>query len=151
MKTALFVIGLLLCYTVATAQDSHQPPSAMTFSQSSLVNHDQQSKFIYSWNWAGGPSALNSRYKMNAYHTLETFNNTWTFPSQPTLYNLMPDSLNFLWKPYQLHGDNEPLDAPAMMWYPWLPPSASDADFTSFQNDKTGASLSFLNPSMVKG
>ena len=119
MKTILLLILVLISHTVATAQDIYQP-AAMTFSQPSLINHNQQSKFIYSWNWAGGPQALNHRYKMNAYHTLETFNNGWSFPSQPTSYNLMPDSLNFMWKPYQLHDDNDPLDALAMIWYPWF-------------------------------
>ena len=121
MKTIFRIVVILaVTYGRVFGQDSHQPPSAMTFSQPSLINHNQQSKFIYSWNWAGGPQALNHRYKMNTYHTLETFNNTWSFPSQPTSYNLMPDSLNFMWKPYQLHDDNDPLDALAMIWYPWL-------------------------------
>jgi len=120
MKTILLLILVLISHTFATAQDIYQP-AAMTFSQPSLINHNQQSKFIYSWNWAGGPQALNHRYKMNAYHTLESFHYYGpTDTAHPPSYSLMPDSLSFMWKVYKIHGDNEPLDAPAMMWYPWL-------------------------------
>lgn len=113
MRIVQYFIAGLICTTMTTAQDVHQPPAAMTFSQPQLINSGQQSKFLYSWNWSSGPAALNQRYRMNAFHTLETFNIWWSVPTAQNSFNFMPDSLELLWKPWNLHGDNEPLDAPA--------------------------------------
>ncbi len=144
MKTTLFLAVFICSYRIVFCQDIHEP-TPMTFNHPQVVDSNYQYKFFYSWNWLNGPEALNKRYKMNAFHTFDTFNNGWTFPANPTNYSTMPDSLSLMWRLFNVCDDNKPLDALAMMWYPWLPPSSSNDDFTPFHNDKTGASLPFLS------
>jgi hypothetical protein len=135
MKPLLYLIAILTVISNGYAQDVHQP-SAMTFSQPQLLIHTQQDKFLYSWNWENAPKALNHRYHTNAYHTLETFNNPWFPRPSPRNFDLslllMPDSIDYLWKPWHIHDSYEPLNAKATMWYPWLPTSATSDDFTKF-------------------
>ncbi len=151
MRTLLYLVAILIVISNAQSQDLHQPP-AMTFSQPQLLVHTPQDRFLYSWNWENAPKALNHRYHNNAYHTLETFNNGWSFPRNSNLtFLLMPDSIDYLWKPWQIHGSYEPLDAKSIMWYPWLPSSSTDDNFTTFRNDHTGASLPFLERNTAIG
>ena len=141
MKNALatLILPVIFCGYLS-AQDIHQP-SPMTFSQPHLVDTGQQAKFFYSWNWINGPRTLNLRYKTNAFHTLETFNNTWSLPQASNLdLLLLPDSINYLWKPWNVHDGYQPLDAMAIMWLPWLP-AITDNSFRRFLNDKTDSSM----------
>lgn len=138
-----FVIAIFVGCIATFAQDLHQPPP-MTFSQPQLIHRAGAEKFLYSWNWINGPRALNQRYRNNAYHTMETFNNGWSLPRNNDLQQLlMPDSTEFIWKPWKVHANFEPLHAHASMWLPWLP-AVTDNTFTAYRNDKSGASLSFL-------
>ena len=50
MKTLLICAFLVMSLTMADAQESHQPPSAMTFSQNYLLLRHQSPKFLYSSN-----------------------------------------------------------------------------------------------------
>ncbi|MBN8573407.1 MAG: hypothetical protein J0M05_05810, partial [Candidatus Kapabacteria bacterium] len=148
MKTLLICAFLVMSSTMANAQESHQPPSAMTFSQNYLLLRHQSPKFLYSWNWSNGPRALNERYKMNGYHTRETFNYDYdendTTLAPMVSHHLMPDTIEFMWSPGKIHHEYQPFDAMAALWYPWLDPSDSSRNFKGFRNDKTGASLPFL-------
>ena len=138
---ALICIIATVTAVCASAQDLHQP-LPMTFSQPQLIHREGAEKFLYSWNWINGPRALNHRYRNNAYHTFETFNNGWSLPRNNDLQQLlMPDSTEFIWKPYKVHGNFEPLHAHSTMWLPWLPSSSTAGTFSGFRNDRTGASL----------
>ncbi len=148
MKTLFIFALLLLTLSVSSAQQMHQPPAAMTFSQNYLLLRNQSPKFLYSWNWSNGPKALNQRLKINGYHTFDTFNKdtllwNWTTYSLNT-FNLMPDSIECMWSPSHIHHNYEPFDAMAALWYPWLNTSDSSRNFKGFRNDKSGASLPFL-------
>lgn len=155
MKILFIFALLLLTLSFSSAQQTHQPPAAMTFSQNYLLLRNQSPKFLYSWNWSNGPRALNQRYKMNGYHTRETFNYDYdendTTLSPFVSHTLMPDSVEFMWSPAKIHHDYEPFDAMAALWYPWLNTSDSSRNFKGFRNDKSGACLPFLQKNTSVG
>ncbi len=52
MNAIILLALLVFCYTITSAQHVYQL-TPMTFSPPQLVDSKYQSKFFYSWNWAG--------------------------------------------------------------------------------------------------
>lgn len=147
MKNLIRLAIALIAGVAAYSQDIE--PSKMTFSYPQvLASSPLQSKYYYGWNIVDAPRALNFRYKLTALHGGQQFE--YYSDSRNPLFH-MPDSLELVFIMDSLcRQQNSPLDATAMMWYPWLPSVTGDA-FKPYKNDRSGASLPFLNRNTTLG
>ncbi|MFN8368917.1 MAG: hypothetical protein U0Y96_16890 [Candidatus Kapaibacterium sp.] len=151
MKHIISLAIVMIATIGAYAQNTE--PSAITFQNSGvLASNKNQTKFYRGWNIVDAPQALSQRYNMNVSH-INLFNARWYLINQPQYFSLlnMPNNSEVIYILDSLQWQSTgPLDATCMMWYPWLP-AITDDSFTPYKNDKSGASLPFLNRNTTIG